>query len=194
MNGYQGQVSFERRGFTLLELLVALSLSAVVLLGARAIAEQLADGAHRSSTAATQTDRAANAERVLREAAGRIEISARDNRFFDGTSNRARFETWCRVAAGWLERCSGMLLLDSIAGPDSSTGKTPSRAALLLLLSSGDTIPVRIGFTHGSLWYIDDADHGGKWYSQWGRGITVPAAIGVLIDADTTLLRLGDRG
>lgn len=180
-----------RHGFTLLELLVALVVSAVVLLGARAISETLADGAHRSTVAATDADQSVNSERLLREVVGRIEVADRGDRRFDGTSKRARFASWCAVPAGWLERCSGALLLDSTAALD---GGVSPRHTLLLVLSTGDSIPLRAGFERGSLWYITASEHGSTWYREWGNGITVPAAIGVVIDGDTTLVRLGDRG
>ena len=187
-------VSAARHGFTLLELLVALVVSAVVLLGARAISETLADGAHRSTVAATEADRSGNAERLLREVVGRIEVADRDDRRFDGRSTGARFSSWCAVPAGWLERCSGALLLDTASVRDGGGHDGSRRRALLLVLSTGDSITLRTGFERGSLWYIAASEEGSPWYSEWGKGITVPAAIGVVIDSDTTFVRLGDRG
>lgn len=186
--------SDRRHGFTLLELLVALVVSAVVLLGARAISETMADAAHRSTIAAREADRSINAERVLREVIGRIEVADHDGRSFDGSATRARFTSWCAVPAGWLERCSVTLLVDSTQALSSTTADAPTRGALLLVLSTGDTLLVRSDFAHGSLRYIAASDQGSTWYSEWGKGITVPAAVGVVIDGDTTLVRLGDRG
>ncbi|MGH7719760.1 MAG: type IV pilus modification PilV family protein [Steroidobacteraceae bacterium] len=173
-----------RRGFTLVEVIVALAVSGVVLLGARALLSGLADHADRLVTYGRATDREANAERLLRSLVAQLEVGTADAGTFGGTEREARFTTWCDVPAGWQERCEVMLAIDTL----------DSRALLRARLSTGHDLILRRGFRAGALRYLHDADAGGMWFHVWGTGVTAPQALGVILDRDTLILRIGERG
>jgi prepilin-type N-terminal cleavage/methylation domain-containing protein len=173
-----------RRGFTLVEMLVALAIAATVLVTARALLEQLADDAEKLVTHATESDSRANAERTLRELALRLEVGTDDTRRFAGDERVTRFTSWCEVPRGWQERCRVTLALDVEA----------HEPVLAAALSTGEILVLRRGFTNGSLRYLGDAARGGTWFRSWGESITAPLAIGVVLDADTLILRIGERG
>ncbi|HEV7586813.1 MAG TPA: prepilin-type N-terminal cleavage/methylation domain-containing protein [Longimicrobium sp.] len=173
-----------RAGFTLLEVVVALAVSGLVLLGARVMLEQVADGAERIAAGAAGADRDANAERSLRDLVSRIEVSPGEGRRVVGDARGVSFSTWCDVPAGWQERCTATLGVVRVG-----------EANVLALASPGLQVePVRRGFERGSLLYLADPGEGGAWVRAWDSAVSSPLAIGVVIDADTLILRIGERG
>lgn len=175
-------------GFTLLEVMVALVISALVLLGARALLQQVGGVGEDVAAASAVADAEANAERRLRDWMARVEVpfdtsSTRDPGFV-GTAEGARFTTWCEVPDGWLERCRASLGLIEVGGDH----------VLALSAEGGETIPVRRGFAEGTLLYLVDAGRGGRWLAGWQSDVSPPLAVGVAMDGDTLILRIGDRG
>lgn len=173
-----------RRAFTLVEVVIALAIGGTVLLIARGLLEQLASDAERLVVHAATADSRANAERSLRELVGRLEVGTDTTRRFVGRERAARFTSWCEMPRGWQERCMVVLAIDM-------EGSEPTLAASL---STGELLVMRRGFTHGSLRYLGDAARGGVWFQSWGESISAPLAIGVVLDADTLILRIGERG
>lgn len=171
-----------RAGFTLLEVMVAITISAVLLLGARALLEQVGSSAEAIAGSAAAVDREANAERLVRALVGRAE-QPEVGREFVGTPQGARFSTWCDVPAGWLERCA--VSLGVLRVGDSN---------VLALETGGEVIPVRRGFAEGHILYLRDAGDGGMWLREWSSAASAPLALGVVMDRDTVILRLGERG
>jgi hypothetical protein len=181
--------------------MVALVLSAIVLLGARAILEQLADSADRTTAAATNADRRANVDRTVR--ALFEHASASDSMYpFTGTRTMTQFSSWCDVPGGWSEHCTVTLAIvpttasDSIPSslpqsPTLSTSTTPVRVAVWT--STGDTLHFKDSISVAELRYLDDASSGGHWMIGWPAGITTPLAVGIVTPHDTTVLRIGER-
>ncbi len=173
-----------RAGFTLVEVIVAISLSALVMLGARLLLDGLGEDAHRIANHARTADRDANAEHVLRSLFARLELGTDAAGYFSGDERVTRFTTWCDRPPGWLERCRAAVAFDSSGG----------QLALVAVVSTGEITPLRTGFRSGTLRYLTDASNGGSWFRSWGAGITAPLAVGVIIDGDTTIVRIGERG
>lgn len=175
----------DRGGFTLLEVMVALVIAAVVAVGARAVLVRLADDADRVTAAAAEADRAANAERTVRTAVDRLEQSMPDSVRFRGGPRAARFVTWCDVPAGWQERCDATLGIVALDGGD----------ALALTLSTGEMVALRRGLPRARLRYLRDAGGGGAWADAWDSDVTTPLAIGLFVeDEPPTIFRIGERG
>jgi prepilin-type N-terminal cleavage/methylation domain-containing protein len=174
----------DRPGFTLIELLVALLVGAMIVLGARLMLEGVADDAHRVTSVAQRADNEANAERLLRSTVAAIDVSGSGVQAFDGDARAARFSSWCARPAGWQERCAVTL---TITGDSGAT-------ALMLTLGGGAPLEIRAGSRHGELLYLADVRDGGHWVSSWNTGLTAPIAIGAVIDADTLVLAIGERG
>ena len=189
------------RGFTLVELLVAATVGALALAAAHATLAQLAPGAEAVARAAAAADRDANAERLLRQAVLGLDVGV--GREFDGDAAGARFLTWCDVPAGWRERCAAHLIIDSVvvAPVGDSGGRAPALVLALTPTDSAgrsavrpDTVVLRTGLAHAALRYLADPGTGGRWMAAWARSVTAPAALGVVLDADTLILRVGARG
>jgi prepilin-type N-terminal cleavage/methylation domain-containing protein len=169
-------------GFSLIELMVAFAIAGILLLSARAIIEEVADSADRLTSSADEADYYANAERVLRDLAGRIQSATIRSHAVAGDAATVWLATACDMPGGWLEECEvglGIVTIDD-------------EIALALTLP-GDTIMIRRGFTTGRLLYLADAN-AGKWIAVWNSEITTPLAIGVVVDTDTLILRIGERG
>lgn len=175
-----------RSAFTLVELMVAITLSGIVLLGARALWESLAGSTDRLRARASADAGVANGERLLRSLVGRLEVGTDGAQEFAGDEREARFTTWCDMPAGWQERCNAMLGIE----PDSN-GQS---LRLVAHLSTGEVITLQRGFARGALRYLNDPIGGGVWFRIWGHGITAPLAIGVITDGDTAIVRIGERG
>jgi prepilin-type N-terminal cleavage/methylation domain-containing protein len=181
-----------RAGFTLLEVMVALVVGAIVILGARALLDGLSLHAGRVQTLARAADADANLEHVLRTAVARGGIASDSAARFDGTPDRARFATWCDMPGGWQEPCDVQL-----AAEREPAG---SQFSVVLTLGAADAMRVSEHLDAASLRYLASASGGGQWVERWEQAITPPLAIGLITRAagaarpDTMILRLGERG
>lgn len=173
-----------RAGFTLVELMVALVVSAVVVLGARTLLEQLGQSATRIVAASARAAADANGERLLRDLAGRLEVGTSEATRFSGEPTVASFGSWCDTPSGWEERCAVSLVVRSEAGG----------ARLVASVAAGDSLVLLRRAAPIELRYLDDPRAGGRWFTSWGAGITAPLALAVISGADTMIVRIGDRG
>jgi prepilin-type N-terminal cleavage/methylation domain-containing protein len=188
-------------GFTLVEIMVAIAIGGLVLLGARSLLEALADEEGHVAREAAIHDARANGERLLRDLVGRMEVGTTESGSFAGDPAEASFTSWCDVPAGWQERCRVTIAIEGGAGGAGSDGTDP---ALVARFPGGRRVVLRTGFRAGELRYLNSASSGGQWFRQWGEGITAPLAIGVLLEressdvegfvVDTLIVRIGERG
>ena len=178
------QCASARVGFTLLEVLIATVIGTIAITAARILLEGLADRAERIVQTASESDADANGERTLRELVLRLQLGTDTTMRFMGNARVARFTSWCEVPHGWQEQCTVTLAV-------AFHGSEPVLAASL---SNGEILVLRRGFVSGELRYLADAAHGGSWVRAWGESITAPRALGVILDADTLILRIGERG
>lgn len=182
----------DRGAFTLIEVLVALAVSGLVLLAARGLLDALADGADRVTAHASVADRNANGERLVRGLLARAEAGTLPARPFAGDARAVRFSSWCDVPSGWLERCHAALVIDRDV---VARGASENDALLVaVVLSTGEIVPLRHGVGVAELLYLSDARDGGHWLRGWGASVTAPLAVGVVMDGDTLVLRIGERG
>lgn len=173
-----------QHGFTLIEVVVALVISAIMLLGARAILGAMSDNAQRTLEETRAVDKSANAEQTLRLTVRQLNVANGPGTEFSGDSTRATFSSWCDAPRGFLEPCAIRLSIET-----DSVGKT-----LLLAGLPGGPIAIRSGIRHAALRYLDSAAHGGEWIETWAKGITAPLAIGITVDSDMIIVRIGERG
>src|SRR5689334_9911858 len=98
-------VTCRRSGFTLLEVLLALSIGVMVILAIRALIEGLARQAMTVANVSREIDTRANADRLLRSLVGQLELGSVQGGEFAGDAHWARFDSWCHTPRGWDERC-----------------------------------------------------------------------------------------
>src|SRR2546430_2832000 len=109
----------DRRGFALVEVLVALTIGAVVILLAHQLFAGVADRGRTLTVARTALDRAANARRWLEATFLSLDVGTEGASGFDGRPDHLAFTTWLLTPDAWFER-RGV----SPAGP----GRPPLRA------------------------------------------------------------------
>lgn len=178
-----------RRGFTLVELLVALVVGGFVMLGGRLVFDSVTDGGRRLAEASRRVDVDANGERLVRRSLASLEAGISGGGSFGGDAAHASFTSWCDTPGGWQERCAVKL---EITGNTHDPRNGGRRGRLLVLRSANaEPVPVWSGFAEGTLQYLVDASNGGSWVQRWEPGLSTPLAIGAIIDGDTLVFRIG---
>lgn len=176
-----------RSGLTLVEILVALTVTTVVVATGRVVAEQLAETNRTTSRMIElhlgESGQIDELRRMLRLAVAPLDsVSA-----FEGEVGSMAFGTRCTVPRGWDEDCRCDLRIER-----SPHGYHLVRECTVSL--PPDTLVT--DSTGLSLLYLVDPRRGGQWLREWGRSNTPPVAIGIVRMArrDTTIVRVGYRG
>lgn len=169
-------------GFTILELIVALTVGALVISGARLLLDALSTAAMRLAGEATVNDHRANGERWLRRVVYGIETGTTPGGTFGGDSSSSHFISWCLTPAAWYERCRISL---RVVADDTLHG-------LSAVTSRGDSLMPLLSQHAVSLRYLLTPEQGGIWAKTWSDGPSTPRALGIIAGADTMILRLGE--
>src|SRR3989442_11667981 len=91
-------------GFTLVEVLVALTIGAVVVLLAHELFGAVAERGRTLTVARTALDRSANARRWLDATFLSLDVGTEGAGGFDGRRDHVVFTTWLLTPDGWFER------------------------------------------------------------------------------------------
>jgi prepilin-type N-terminal cleavage/methylation domain-containing protein len=182
-------------GFTLIELTIALTLGALVMLFAHLIFAGVAEGARRLGEAREHLDRTANGRRWLGQTFESLLVGERDGPFV-GDSNRVQFRTWQLAPRGWLVR------------ERVSLGQHDTH--LVAITSSGDTLTLADSVEDVQFDYLMVTDPlavgaDTRFLRGWNSPISGPIAIRLRIDhldnsdgtparSDTLLFVIGPRG
>jgi prepilin-type N-terminal cleavage/methylation domain-containing protein len=184
------------RGFTLIEVIIALALGAVVVLLAHRLFTGVADGATRLTEARQTLDREANARRWLAAAFASLDVSSAGGGFA-GEPNRVEFDSWQLTPHGWFSRWRITLTRDG--------------AHLVALEPPGDSVVLSDGVSDLQFDYLldvgsevqSDSTPGAlgeraRFVREWLSPVSAPIAIRVRIAraaaVDTLLLIVGPRG
>lgn len=173
-----------RRGFTLLEVMVAIAISAVVLLGARTVTDTLVLHAELAREGTVTLDREANGRRLLRDLLLRSEVGVAPTATFGGGEVALHLDTWCETARGWAEPCRATMTLVPAAEPGG-------RSSLLAVLSTGERLELAAFVGPVRFDYLESAARGGNWARAWGPAATAPLAVRIAGASDTLILRTG---
>jgi hypothetical protein len=170
-----------------MEVMVAVTLLAIVLVGASSLVTALSSSASQLTAAARAQDRRANGERLLRSLLGAAFTDDTSATWFAGDRDAMHFSTWCRAAGGWTERCR------------VDVGVRPSQHGHTILLTMTTAVDRQsLTLQHDTavmhLRYLESAVAGGQWRESWDRGVTLPLAIGLLVGRDTVLIPIWARG
>lgn len=167
-----------RKGLTLLEILVAIVVVAIVLGIGHRVLSIVGDHAIRHSHSQAPVTLFFT---TLRNLALQIDLRS-GSMPLRGTEASAQFSSWCTAAAGWPRRCDAHLTLHQDKG-----------RCRALLKFDGDSVslatadPCKLG-------YLIDAESGGHWALTWTDTERTPLAIQISLGSDTLLVRLGRRG
>ena len=171
-------------GFTLVEVMVAVLLSASVALLAHRLFGAAVDAGGRLREGRLALDSRANAGQFLRSAFLSLEIGTEGAEGFAGARGRVRFSTWLPTADGWIERRTVELRRD---------GNRWIAAA-----PAGAPIELAAGVTDLQFDYLLEPGAESRWVSAWESAVSAPLAVRVRVTgaegADTMIYLVKARG
>ncbi len=171
------------RGFTLLELIVALTIGAMVVLMAHRVLRGVIDGAEALQAARNALDHEANGRRMLTSLFGSLDVTA-DSVEFRGEPTRVAFTTWHRDGHGFRTRSQVTLM-----SQDSSLVALGVHQEPLAVLPAVVTLEVDYLLEYGAQ---------ERWVRAWISPASAPAAVRLRLargtHVDTVLLVIGGRG
>ena len=186
----------EARGFTLVEVLLALTLGALVVLAAHRIFAGVADGAMRLREARSSLDRAANARRWLSAAFGSMDVST-EGGGFTGRPDQVQFASWLLNQHGWYSlRRVTLARLD-----DRLVADIPPDEAIVLADSVSDfeldyLLDIQSDAASDSA--AGAPGERARFVREWISPVSAPVTIRLRIShpfrVDTLLLMVGPRG
>jgi len=175
-----------RRGFTILELMIALAIGAMAVLVVRLGVETIAQASVSLDRVARRTDREANADALVRGLLGRVESGRISSDRFVGDAQAMEFTTWCDAPGGYQERCR--VRLEATAHGSSDT---------IRLLVARDTVALWTDIRALDFRYLVIPTPDG-WRPTWSDPVRAPLAISIRFaretGPDSVFVRIGERG
>jgi len=169
-------------GFTLLEVLAAISLLGLAISAAVALLDQLNDGSARIARESARTARDANGARLLARLLMDARTSTDTTQRFRGDATGVELWTLCDVPGGWAERCRVSLSIDQRA----------ESSAVLIRLPDSITVSGRREIGRATFrYYHPNTRSDTLWAPQWSSNVSLPVAIGLFIGSDTIVLPVG---
>jgi len=170
------------RGFTLIEIIVALTIGSLVIVTAHRIFGAVTDGTKIVSHARESLDRTANARRWLKATFLSLEPP------FEGRTDHVSFTSWQLVTGGWFEPRSIQLF---------------QRGSQVVAEGSPEPLALLDGATGVAFDYLLEPGAETKWVREWISPVSAPLAVRLRItrcgklDAacvDTLLFLVKERG
>lgn len=173
-----------RRGFTLIEMLLALSLGGLVLLVAHRLFAGVTDGTRRLDEARVALDRMSNARRWLVEAFGSLDVGSNGAGGFTGRPEQVEFASWSLDARGRHQRGRVSLLVEG--------------ELLVARASAGEPIALVDSVQGLAFDYLLEPGAQTRWVREWLSSVSAPVAVRLRVSRhggiDTLLLLVGSRG
>lgn len=178
-----------RRGFTLVEVMVALALAGTVALLAHRLFGVVLEGSRQLGIEARTLDREQNAGRLLSSMLLSIAVGTAGDAQFEGRSDRVRFSAWMETEDGWFERRE---IAVALAGARLQATISPGESVVL-----GDSVQAL------ALDYLLELGAESRWVAEWISPVTAPLAVRVRTRrqplrssarSDTTIYLIKARG
>jgi prepilin-type N-terminal cleavage/methylation domain-containing protein len=184
------------RAFTLVEVIVALVVGALVLQSATAITHAIREHSAALHLHVGSMEARRNATRELRTLLQQIDASANEADALLGDGVHVGFTTWCIAPQGWQERCHVSLAWEPDSTPIAQHRVRRGSRRLTLALRTRDRpeLIIASNVQRGELRYLASATDGGEWYHTWTTPSVRPLAIALLIDRDTLIFSVGASG
>ena len=178
--------------FTLIEVVVALTIGAVVVLLARQLFAAVADTGKVLTEARTTLDRSANARRWLDATFLSLDVGTEGAVGFDGRPDHAAFASWLFTPDGWFERRTVSLARNN--------------DRLIASVAPGQPIALMDSVTELAFDYLLEPGAESRWVRQWVSPVSAPVAVRMRIEkagcgmrdarcaVDTLLFLIKERG
>jgi prepilin-type N-terminal cleavage/methylation domain-containing protein len=169
----------DRCGMTLVELMAAIAIAGLVLLGALLLLGGVTDSVHRIEDDATSVTAAGTTTRRLHQLLNDATATDDTTKRFEGDQLGFAFWSRCAQAQGWMASCAVTVeLVDTARG-----------TAFHVSFANGQAQTLRRYDRPARLRYFD-ADHE-AWRTAWNASATIPAALEVVVGTDTMIYSLG---
>ncbi|HEV8356903.1 MAG TPA: type II secretion system protein [Gemmatimonadales bacterium] len=179
----------DRRGFTLIEMMVALAISGTVLAVGGALFGAVQDAGHRLRETRVAADRRMNRIQWLREAFRTLQAGGDTLGSFSGGPERVDFSARMLTSRGRPELIAVTL---GVSGRDFRA-----------ILSGRDTLVLAQGVNQLRLDYLLEPGEQARWAREWRSPSTAPLAVRLRMErwdsvvrafrADTLLFLIGER-
>lgn len=167
--------AIDRRGFTLVEIIAALSIMGLAMIGGLMLIDQIGDSAGRVSHDARLAAREGNGQRLLHRLLLDAVSSTDSTKRFRGDEHSMELWTTCEVPAGWAEPCRAVLAID----------QRQDTSVVLAELSTGESYALRRQLGAAEFRYFNPSPTDTFWVRQWSSHVALPTAIGLLLGHDT---------
>jgi prepilin-type N-terminal cleavage/methylation domain-containing protein len=171
----------ERRGFTLVELLAALSISGLAMLAGVMLLDQVTDGSSRIARAGRIAARHGNGSRLLRQLLLDAHVTGDSVDRFRGDERSVDVSTLCQQPDGWMEPCRASLGVDWRGDTSVVTAS----------LATGERLELARYSARAELRYFDAIPSHSAWLQRWAVSIAMPVAIAFVSAGDTAIYPLG---
>jgi prepilin-type N-terminal cleavage/methylation domain-containing protein len=174
-----------RRGVTLIEVIIALAISGLAMLGCIMLLDQLNDSQSRITRERAADATAGNGDRLFRRLLIDAHTTTDTAERFRGDEYNASYLSFCDVPSGWPEACLVRLSLDSLR--DSSV--------IVADIVRGASVDERFDLRRipgaATFRYLDLSARDSSWVRKWAASVALPGAIGIVAGVDTTVFPLG---
>jgi prepilin-type N-terminal cleavage/methylation domain-containing protein len=152
-----------RSGFTLVEVLVALTLSAIALGTAVGIFASTQAAVISLESRSVHLARRGNGQTWMMEAFGSAYLDPQDDVTFEGLPDQMRFRSWLRARQGW--------------GEDVELGISFESGALVGRSSRGALVTVADSLVSASWEYLEGLGEDAPWRDTWSSDRELPTAV-----------------
>lgn len=173
-----------RRGFTLIEVIVAMVVAGLAVSTAAAIFATATDAVRQMAERSEVRMREANGRQVLAELLAGLESDPDGDARFEGASDRMRFRTRYWISSGWPEPFE---VLVSVAG-----------GSITVNLPDGGRTTVLDSVSEAAFDYLLTRGADSPWLAEWSSESTMPLAIRLRARrtrerTDTLVFLIGER-
>ncbi len=158
----------DRRGFTLIEVLVAVSIGAVVVLLAHDVFGAVAERGKTLIAARTALDRAANARRWLDVTFLSLDVGTEGAGGFEGRPDHAAFASWLLTPDDWFERRTVSLARNN--------------HRLVASVVPGQPIALMDSVAELAFDYLLEPGAESRWVREWVSPVSAPVAMRMRIE------------
>jgi len=155
-------------GFTLVEVMVALTIGAVVVLLAHELFGAVAERGRRLTVVRTALDRSANARRWLDATFLSLDVGTDGAGGFDGRPDHAAFASWLLTPDGWFERRTVSLARNN--------------DRLVASVAPGQPIALMDSVAELALDYLLEPGAESRWVREWVSPVSAPVAVRMRIE------------